>query len=324
MNGGVLDAIGPHFVSAGEDLFCHQELRTQVILVFMIEMSMNVCEILLPILMPKLVKFVVLRVPPPEQIHFDIETGRCTIGHIIQREVDKAPYQSSFCTSEVDGTFNEYLEVSILFGYITLFSSVFPLAPVIGAFMFLLEMRVDGFKLYDLVRRPLPRDSNGIGSWLTIFKVTAWIGVVTNAILLVCTFGTFDGPSFDFLEKEGRRIYVFAFLILFLCGLKTIISMMMPEMPDKVKFLDLHNAFVITQITEMDDCLTHRHVAFEDIDQSVWGAKDGPRYYTQEFGVSCHRNSRRIDRLKRQAHFLGRSMTVGLEDDVHPDDGVHA
>ena len=79
--------------------------------------------------------------------------------------MDREPYGQL----EVDGSFDDFTEIVILFGYVTLFSVVFPLAPVAGVALLILEMRVDGLKLFQMVRRPLPLASANIA----IFQLLA-------------------------------------------------------------------------------------------------------------------------------------------------------
>jgi len=62
-------------------------------------------------------------------------------------------------------TFDDYLEMIMTFGYITLFASAFPLASTISAVFIYFESRSDLFKLERLLRRPLATKSNSIGSW---------------------------------------------------------------------------------------------------------------------------------------------------------------
>ncbi|EEQ98162.1 hypothetical protein Pmar_PMAR001977 [Perkinsus marinus ATCC 50983] len=89
------------------------------------------------------------------------ETGQATIPLFVQEALDKPTYG----TLEVDGTFSDYSEMVTLYGYMTLFSLAFPLAPLIGVALAALETRVDGFKMFHLVRRPMPANAPNIGSW---------------------------------------------------------------------------------------------------------------------------------------------------------------
>jgi len=61
--------------------------------------------------------------------------------------------------------FDDYIEMVVTFGYITMFSSVFVLSvPLVFGFI-LIESRSDIFKLETTIRRPLPLKTHHIGSW---------------------------------------------------------------------------------------------------------------------------------------------------------------
>jgi len=68
-----------------------------------------------------------------------------------------------------------------------MFSASFPLAPLIALIAGIIELRVDGYKLTDIVRRPLPSGSSGIGNWLQILRFLSFVGIFTNATIIVFT-----------------------------------------------------------------------------------------------------------------------------------------
>lgn len=63
------------------------------------------------------------------------------------------------------GTYDDYLEIFIQFGYVFLFSSVFPLAAVFAVFNNVIEVWMDGLKLCYAYQRPHARPVKGIGVW---------------------------------------------------------------------------------------------------------------------------------------------------------------
>ena len=62
----------------------------------------------------------------------------------------------SYREKGVDGTFEDYIEMIVQFGFVTLFAVAMPLAPLVAIAHNFLEIQVDKFKIVDLVRRPLP------------------------------------------------------------------------------------------------------------------------------------------------------------------------
>lgn len=90
--------------------------------------------------------------------------------------------------------FDEYLEMIITFGYITLFASkfftyltlplaAFPLASTISVVFLYLESRADIFKLEKLAKKPMAHKTSSIGSWQYVLEFIAFLSIFTNIIL---------------------------------------------------------------------------------------------------------------------------------------------
>lgn len=71
----------------------------------------------------------------------------------------------------MDEEFDDYLEMVIEFGYVTMFASAFPLAAVWQFAYNWIEMKSDAFKLCFLCQRPVVARENGIGSWEYVLKI---------------------------------------------------------------------------------------------------------------------------------------------------------
>ena len=92
------------------------------------------------------------------------------------------------------GTFSDYAELIMQFGYATLFVSAFPLAPLMAFVNNYVEIRVDGWKLCQNCRRPLPSGAEDIGTWQSILEIMSICAVVCNCALI-----TYTG---EFLEQR--------------------------------------------------------------------------------------------------------------------------
>ncbi|KAK0082080.1 hypothetical protein PV325_011109 [Microctonus aethiopoides] len=82
------------------------------------------------------------------------------------------------------GLYDEYLEMVIQFGFITLFVVAFPLAPLFALANNVLEMRLDATKFLRHYRRPVPRRARDIGVWKQILDALARISITTNAFII--------------------------------------------------------------------------------------------------------------------------------------------
>ena len=99
--------------------------------------------------------------------------------------------------------FNEYLEIVIQFGFITIFVAAFPLAPLFALINNILEIRLsqvkiiwehtlyfsrlDAKKLLVRYRRPIPQNARDIGIWLDIMSTLTRVAVITNAFIIAIT-----------------------------------------------------------------------------------------------------------------------------------------
>lgn len=85
-------------------------------------------------------------------------------------------------------------EMCIQFGYLSLFSVIWPLTPVSYFVNNWVELRGDTFKLTVECRRPNPSRADSIGPWLDSLVFLAWLGSLTSAAL-VYMFNGGEGPD---------------------------------------------------------------------------------------------------------------------------------
>jgi len=79
--------------------------------------------------------------------------------------------------------FDDFLEMVIEFGYVTLFASAFPLAGVMSIVSNLIEMKSDMFKLALVYQRPMPHRASNIGIWRTLLHIIVAFSVATNVMI---------------------------------------------------------------------------------------------------------------------------------------------
>ncbi|XP_064640001.1 anoctamin-10-like isoform X2 [Lineus longissimus] len=83
-----------------------------------------------------------------------------------------------------EGVLDEYLEIFLQFGYVFLFSSVFPSAAIWAFINNMMEIRTDALKMCKLFQRPFPQPAAGIGAWQLAFELMGVLAVITNCALL--------------------------------------------------------------------------------------------------------------------------------------------
>lgn len=93
--------------------------------------------------------------------------------------------KQAFTLDPYEGTYSDYVTLFEQYGYLTLFSSVFPWVAVAALINNIAEQRSDAFKYCHVNQRPFPRNaSNGIGPWKIAFELLSLISVMTNMALI--------------------------------------------------------------------------------------------------------------------------------------------
>ncbi|KAF5284242.1 hypothetical protein FQR65_LT00242 [Abscondita terminalis] len=83
--------------------------------------------------------------------------------------------------------FDEYLEMILQYGFVTLFVAAFPLAPLCALLNNIAEIRLDAYKMVTQARRPLAERIEDIGAWYGILRAITYLAVVSNAFVIAYT-----------------------------------------------------------------------------------------------------------------------------------------
>ncbi|GFY69158.1 anoctamin-7 [Trichonephila inaurata madagascariensis] len=86
-----------------------------------------------------------------------------------------------------EGLFQEYLEMVLQFGFITIFVAAFPLAPLFALLNNWVEIRLDAQKFVCETRRVVAERAQNIGIWFSILELLAHLAVISNAFLIAFT-----------------------------------------------------------------------------------------------------------------------------------------
>lgn len=76
------------------------------------------------------------------------------------------------------GSYEDYTQIVVQFGLVVMFSSVFPLAPLLAFIECVLEMRLDALDLCMFFQRPSPDVAKGIGPWSACIQIQLKISFV--------------------------------------------------------------------------------------------------------------------------------------------------
>ncbi|CDS42189.1 anoctamin 8 [Echinococcus multilocularis] len=83
-----------------------------------------------------------------------------------------------------DDATNDYLEMFIQFGFVSMFTCVFPICGLLAFLNNILEIRSDAFKLLTNFQRPFSETARGIGVWERAFEIVSYVAIAVNIGLI--------------------------------------------------------------------------------------------------------------------------------------------
>lgn len=183
------------------DQDCMFELAQQLFSIFVVRIAVsNGTEILIPFL-----KMVALgeddQEKPMESAEMiyedpnDPDGGTKRMRSLVEIEFDLEEYDILM------GPFEDYIEMVLQFGYATLFTAAYPIAPVLSFINNYVELRLDAFHLASAHRRAIPSGAQDIGSWEVILSTMGTLAVISNCALLVFT-GNYVCAQHQFYDND--------------------------------------------------------------------------------------------------------------------------
>ncbi|XP_040209002.1 anoctamin-10 [Rana temporaria] len=129
------------------------------------------------------------------------------------------------------GTFDDYLELFLLYGYVSLFSCVFPAAAILVVLNNVSEVYTDALKICRVFKRPFSDPSSSIGVWMLAFETMGIIAVVTNCALLGMS------PQVQAMLQDWHLEPFLTVVVLehALLALKCILAFVIPDQPYDIR-----------------------------------------------------------------------------------------
>ncbi|KAG6324808.1 hypothetical protein E4U22_007865 [Claviceps purpurea] len=117
-----------------------------------------------------------------------------------QPEIQDEPEEAAFlkrvrdeCALETYDVTDDYREMVMQFGYLSLFSVAWPMAACCFLINNWVELRSDGLKIAVSCKRPIPWRSDSIGPWLDALGFLSWLGSITSAAIVFLCSGAKNG-----------------------------------------------------------------------------------------------------------------------------------
>ncbi|XP_055413853.1 anoctamin-10 isoform X5 [Bubalus kerabau] len=152
----------------------------------------------------------------------------------LKADIDATLYEQVVLEKEMGtylGTFDDYLELFLQFGYVSLFSCVYPLAAAFAVLNNLTEVNSDALKMCRVLKRPFSQPSASIGVWQLAFETMSVISVVTNCALI----GMSPQVNALFSESKTDLILIVVAVEHMLLALKFILAFAIPDKPRHIQ-----------------------------------------------------------------------------------------
>lgn len=81
--------------------------------------------------------------------------------------------------------YDDFHILTVQFGFTVMFSILWPLMPFACYIINAMKLRADSYRLCRTLKRPFPKQANGIGDWRSVFYAFAFIAILIN-ILFIC------------------------------------------------------------------------------------------------------------------------------------------
>lgn len=140
------------------------------------------------------------------------------------------------------GTFDDYAEMVIQFGYTTMFVAGFPLAPLMSLVNNYVEIRVDAWKLCQLCRRPEPRSCEDIGTWYYILEIISMSSIFINSGIVAFTAAN----TINF--TWALRVWIFILMSSGLFCIRMGVAWIIPDEPAEVIIQLQRQEYIVNKV----------------------------------------------------------------------------
>ncbi|KAF4323256.1 hypothetical protein BBO99_00001540 [Phytophthora kernoviae] len=229
----------------GCDISCMHELEYMLAIVFCSRLFVgNITEVAIPRLFVYMNKYRLLG-------HLDNEYRKSDA----ERELFMAQY-------DWRGTFDDYTEMALQFGFTTMFVVAFPFAPLLSYVNNYFEIRLDAYRLIFESRRPRPRNVRSMGYWYQVLQSFAAISVCTNGAVVI-----FTGDFFNDLSTASR-VWMFTLFISSMFLFKYLLEVCIDDVPEDVTAQKYRQEYLVSK------CLYH--MPDDDINCCIGDGYDNP------------------------------------------------
>ena len=116
------------------------------------------------------------------------------------------------------GPMDDYNELLIQYGFIVLFAPAFPLAALLGWLNNIFRLKVNGYKLCAMHRRPIYQCAEDIGSWMLVLQAVSSTAILSNAVIIAYSCPSLsDYHMFQIFGPSKDDVFLARLAVCLLC-----------------------------------------------------------------------------------------------------------
>eukprot|EP01006_Ploeotia_vitrea_P047465 TRINITY_DN67131_c4_g1_i1.p1 TRINITY_DN67131_c4_g1~~TRINITY_DN67131_c4_g1_i1.p1 ORF type:complete len:663 (-),score=77.58 TRINITY_DN67131_c4_g1_i1:95-1846(-) len=193
-------------------------------------------------------------------IPFFVYRGRRNLEKVAAKKeglTGETPEVIRLLSKEEYESFDDYLEMVMQFGYVTLFASAMPLAALCALVSNLVELRSDIFKMTWVMQRPQPRRVKDLGPWQGVMVGFAVLSIVTNSMLFGFSSHQMMVWFPEFFNEMGTRLKAgeARYAVAFVFGVEHLVMIMallirwlVPPVAEKMQYEIMAERYENTQL----------------------------------------------------------------------------
>ena len=196
-------------------------------------------------------------------------------------------FEEELKRDEYEGTFNDFAEIVLQMGYVTMFTLGWYLVPTLAMVEVLIQVRVDAYSMIYNHRRPFPTPAESIGMWGQLMEGMGLLAVYTNTAIICFTSRSLEAYNFE------TRMFIFFILEQAVLLMKVITHASIEDTPDFLEEIKKRQEFIVDK---------HKNVLIYDDDDG--GDEDSAgKGNVDADALSIKKQATRRDMtLKQKAH----------------------
>lgn len=219
-----------------DDDDCMGELYQQMISIFMVRLLMNFVELGQPLMKQKLAIYEEERALAKAAGAEAKRTGKKK-----KKVAEMEPFEAEAKLEDYPDTFDDFAEMVLQYGLVTMFVAAFPMTPLLAIIENVIEIRVDAYKMCNLVRRPDPMGAEDIGMWGNLLSAMGTLAIFSNAAMISFTTNSLD----DYTNTERWVMFLVAEHFLLAC--KVFMHVSIPDTPRLVSVINGRHDYVVSK-----------------------------------------------------------------------------